>query len=110
MAALKTWQLIQLPYSVNAALASGRYNDITAAEVLTVSNHQRLLPTLEQRLGKDLDLREFSEADRLELNDSSARIANAVVLSDFRLDDASRGLALVMTFILEQITMPEGRR
>jgi len=103
--------LAMMGASVNAALATGRYDgpECSPAVLLRHANDGRLLSTLE-RLVDDpwlCDWNWLTKAQREELNEEWSRIGNACVVEDFRLTRQSSGLALVLALIFESIGMRE---
>ena len=82
--------LTMIGASVNAALATGRYDgpECSPTMLLRHANEGRLFSTLKRLL-----------------NEEWSRIGNAYVVEDFRLTRQSSGLALVLGLIFESICM-----
>ena len=101
--------LAMMGASVNAALATGRYNgpQCSPAVLLRHANDGRLLSTLERLLNDPwlCDWSWLTKAQREELNEEWSRIGNASVVEDFRLTRQSSGLALVLALIFESTTL-----
>jgi hypothetical protein len=103
-------RLVTIAYEVNAAMASGRCDDINTEAAFRLANDERLFTVLRDRLGAGTELAAFTDAEGAELDEEWARIANCILLQDYKLDGESRGLALVMGLILEGINGRELER
>ena len=101
--------LTMIGASVNAALATGRYDgpECSPTMLLRHANEGRLFSTLKRLLGDPqlCDWVWLTQAQREELNEEWSRIGNAYVVEDFRLTRQSSGLALVLGLIFESICM-----
>lgn len=95
-------QLTFLGFYLNGALGSGKYDDISIAEVKGRIRNHTIFDYLKEKLGMDVDLSNLSPEDRQELNDEWERTADAVDESrKFCVD--RNGLCLLVAYILEGI-------
>ena len=95
--------LTNLLYHLNHALDTGRYDSITLDEIEEQAEIKQVLPYLKSKLGRDLDISLFSEADLKEVS-RCYKTAMHVIDPRRKMGVENRGLCLVIgwTIVLIQ--------
>lgn len=99
---MRITNLTFLAFQLNAALDTGRYNDITFREVLGHINAGTVFSFLENRVGEDVDLSLFDAPKRQALVDEWQSLMN-VVDARRKFGVEKNGLCLLMAYVIEGI-------
>jgi hypothetical protein len=105
---MRITNLTSLGFYLTSALDSGKYANVTLAEVRQHIDHGTVFEFLARRLGNDIDLSMFDKGKRDALTDEWQRIDNAI--DPRRKFGVERnGLALLLAFCLEGIQQRQDR-
>lgn len=94
--------LIFLAFYLNAAMDSGRYDDLAISEVKLTIENGTIFEFLRQRLGNDIDLSILKKEDEAELL-AEWRDFLATVNARRKMGVEMRGLPLLIAYLLEGI-------
>ena len=99
---MKIIALTHIAFQLNGAVGSGRYDDITIAEVKKHIREGTILEFLVSRMGEDLDIGLISPLQRLELVLQWSEFVECIHESRKLCVDRG-GLCLLMAYLLEGI-------
>jgi hypothetical protein len=92
-------------YELSAALASGKHDDLTAANVLELAEDFRVVEALRSRLSLGV-FSELTVDEIQDLNDDWGRLGD-FDLGAFGLTPDSRGLGLLLIWVLQRVHQME---
>lgn len=99
---MRITNLTHLAFQLNAALDTGRYNDVTFREVSGHINEGTIFSFLERRIGEDVDLSLLDTPKRQELIDEWQSFLN-VVDARRKFGVEKNGLCLLTAYVIEGI-------
>jgi len=103
---MKPYKFRHLLWYLIGAADSGKYDELSYADVYRHANAGTSSAFLVDRFGKDLDLSLFEPQDLTELNETWARIANAVdARRKFGVEN--KGICLLLAYTLQSMQQLE---